>query len=72
MRYPGEIYIPSAKVYRGLPDLEYPFHDKTVIVTSCGRICLHSKKINFSQVFAGQKIGIKETEDKIWLVSFMD
>ena len=22
--------------------------------------------------FAGQNIGIKETEDKIWLVSFMD
>lgn len=61
----------NTKVYCGLPDLEYPFHDKTVTVTSCGRIYIHNKKINFSQVFAGQKVGIRETDDKIWLVSFM-
>jgi putative transposase len=30
------------------------------------------KKINFSQVFAGQAAGIKEVHDDIWLVSFMD
>ena len=29
-------------------------------------------KINFSQVFAGQAVGIKEVDDGIWLVSFMD
>ena len=33
---------------------------------------LGRKKINFSQVFAGQAIGIKEVHDDIWLVSFMD
>jgi putative transposase len=38
----------------------------------CGRICLGKKKINFSQVFAGQAVGIKEVHDDIWLVSFMD
>jgi putative transposase len=26
--------------YRGLDDLDYPFHDRTVIVTRCGRICM--------------------------------
>ena len=30
------------------------------------------KKINFSTVFAGQAVGIKEVQDDIWLVSFMD
>jgi hypothetical protein len=30
------------------------------------------EKINFSQVFAGQAVGIKEVHDDIWLVSFMD
>jgi putative transposase len=35
------------------------------------RICLGKKKINFSQVFAGQAVGIKEVHDDIWLVSFM-
>ena len=30
------------------------------------------KKINFSQVFATQAVGIKEVHDDIWLGSFMD
>lgn len=29
------------------------------------------KKINLSQVFAGQKIGVTQTDDDIWLVTFM-
>jgi hypothetical protein len=28
--------------------------------------------INLSQVFAGQTVGIKQTDDRIWLVSSMD
>ena len=47
-------------------------HDRTIVVTRCGRICLGRKKINFSQVFAGQAVGIKEVDDGIWLVTFMD
>ena len=43
-----------------------------MVVTNCGRICLGNKKINFSTVFAGQAVGIKEVHDDIWLVSFMD
>ena len=49
-----------------------PFHDNAVTVTSCGRICFNRQKINLSQVFAGQTVGIKQTDDRIWLVSFMD
>lgn len=41
-------------------------------MTTCGRICYNCKKINLSQVFAGQTVGIKQTDDHIWLVSFMD
>jgi len=55
-----------------LPDVDYPLHEKTIVVTRCGRIGLGKKKINFSQVFAGQAVGIKEVHDDIWLVSFMD
>jgi hypothetical protein len=40
--------------------------------TRCGRICMGRKTINFSQVFAGQAVGIKEVHDDIWLVSFMN
>jgi putative transposase len=55
MKYPAEVYQPSSRPYAGLPDIDYPFHDKTIVVTRCGRICLGNKKINFSQVFAGQR-----------------
>ncbi|MEP1207757.1 MAG: IS481 family transposase [Rhizobiaceae bacterium] len=72
MQYPAERYIPLSRVYEGLPELDYPFHDKAATVTTCGRICFNGQKINLSQVFAGQTVGIKQTDDKIWLVSFMD
>jgi putative transposase len=68
---PAEVYIASKKEYKGLPELDYPLHDREIIVTSCGRLCLHRKKINISTVFAGQKVGISQVDDKIWLVQFM-
>jgi putative transposase len=40
-------------------------------VTTCGRICFGRRKINLSQVFAGQNVGIKKVAEEIWLVSFM-
>jgi putative transposase len=55
-----------------LLDIDCPFHDKAVTVTTCGRICFNRQKINLSQLFAGQTVGIKQTDDKIWLVSFME
>lgn len=71
MKFPAELYVPSARPYRGLPDLACPFHDRQIDVTACGRICFHRKKINLSLVFAGQSVGLKEVEDGVWLVSFM-
>jgi hypothetical protein len=63
---------PSARSYEGLPELTYPFHDRDVLVTACGRLCLHRKRINISTVLAGQKLGIKEVDVGIWLVSTMN
>jgi putative transposase len=71
MKYPGELYTCSPRPYTGLSDVEYPFHDRTITVTECGRICIGRRKINLSQVFAGQDVGVKEVEEKIWLVTFM-
>jgi transposase InsO family protein len=71
MRRPGELYLPSSRAYPGLPEVHYPFHDRDILVTACGRICMHRKKINISTVLAGQKLGIKEVDEGIWLVSFM-
>lgn len=72
MKRPSEVYQPSSRPYRGLEELTYPFHDRTITVTCCGRICIRGKKINLSYVFAGQNVGVKEVSDGIWLVSFMD
>ena len=69
---PGEIYTPSARLYRPPAEPEYPFHDRTVRVTRCGRICIGKRKINLSTVFAGQIVGIREVDNQIWLVSFLD
>src|SRR4030081_1476436 len=52
MKCAVEVYQPSPRPYRGLPDIDYPFHDKTIVVTRCCRLCLGRKKINFSTVFA--------------------
>jgi transposase InsO family protein len=71
MQRPADVYTPSKRPYDGLPDVSYPFHDRDILVTACGRICMHRKKINISTVLAGQRLGIKEVDEGIWLVSFM-
>jgi hypothetical protein len=41
-----------------------------MLVTACGRIYMHRKRVNVSTVMAGQKPGIKEVDEGIWIVSF--
>lgn len=72
MKCPADVYIASARPYQGIPEPHYPFHDRTLVVTCCGRLCLHRKKINLSTSLAGQAVGVKEVDTGIWLVSFMD
>jgi len=43
-----------------------------VLVTHCDRICMHRKRINISHVLAGQRLGINEADEGIWLVSLLD
>jgi putative transposase len=71
MKVPADCYARSPRVYRGLEDLTYPFHDQTIMVTHCGRVCFRSRKINLSHVFAGQNVGVTQVGERIWLVSFM-
>jgi putative transposase len=71
MKVPADLYTRSPRVYRGLEDVTYPFHDATFTVTHCGRICFHGRKINLSHVFAGQNVGVTQVGDRIWLVTFM-
>ena len=71
MKRPAEVYVASPRPYLGLPELSYPLHDRDILVTACGRICMHRKRINVSTVLAGQRLGIKEVDEGIWIVSFM-
>jgi len=71
MKVPADVYARSARVYRGLEELTYPFHDATFTVTQCGRICFKGRKVNLSHVFAGQNVGVSQVGERTWLVTFM-
>lgn len=71
MQMPGERYTPSPRRYTGLGELECPLHDWSATVTRCGRIRYNRRKINLSLVFAGQRVGVQQVSDQVWLVSFM-
>jgi putative transposase len=72
MKVPADLYRPSPRPYRGLVDeLDYPLHDWSATITNCGRICYRGHKINVSHVFAGQRVGVREVSERIWLVTFM-
>lgn len=71
MKVPADVYAQSVRLYRGLDELTYPFHDQTITVTHCGRICFKRQKVNLSQVFAGQNVGVTQVGERIWLVTFM-
>jgi putative transposase len=42
MKVPADVRSP--RVYRGLEELTYPFHDQTIMVAGCGRICFRGRK----------------------------
>jgi putative transposase len=71
MKVPADVYARSPRVYRDLEDLTYPFHDETIMVTGCGRMCFKGRKVNLSHVFAGQNVGVTHVGERIWLVTFM-
>ena len=62
----------SPACYHGLEELEYPAPRLDGRDHDCGRICYEGRKVNLSQVFAGQKVGVAQVGEHIWLVTFMD
>jgi len=71
MQVPAALYTRSPRLYRGLGELTYPYHDVTIAVTHCGRICFRGQKVHLSQVFAGQNVGVTQVGEHVWLVTFM-
>jgi transposase InsO family protein len=64
MKCPAELYTASTRPYSGIGEPLYPFHDKTLVVTNCGRLCLYRKKINLSTCLAGQAVGIDPDDER--------
>ena len=73
MKTPSEVYKSSNRQYRGLREVEYPFHEKEKRISGCGQLSFaHNKKVFISRVLAEQPVGLSEVDDGIWKVSFMD
>ena len=71
MATPASRYTASPRPFTGLPELSYPLHDLEVIVGNSGQIRLDKANVAISNVLTGQKLGLRETDTGIWLVSFM-
>jgi len=60
MKCPAEIYQPPPRVYQGLPDIDYPLHDKVIVVTRCGRIVWGAKKLISAPSLLARRSGSKK------------
>src|SRR5262245_21214482 len=71
MKLPAEVYTAASRGYDDLPELDYPFHDRDILVTACGRICMHRKKITSQPCSPDKASASRRSIEGIWLVSFM-
>jgi len=46
-------------------------HGRDCLVAACGWICIYRKRISISTVLAGHRLGVKEVDEGIWLVTLM-
>lgn len=74
MKTPAEIYIPSKRAYpSSLPEPDYPLHDLTALVYPNGSVVLGRKfKFSLSQTLVGQQVGLREEDEDLWRVTFMN
>jgi len=73
MKTPASKYKKSERKYpERLDDLEYPLHDYTCKVHSGGCVYLPGKRMFYlTAALVGEKVGLREIDSKLWLVSFM-
>lgn len=74
MKTPAEIYKPSIKYFPNeIPVPEYPLHDYSRNITECGSVTLkQSKKIFISEALGGKRVGLREEDEGIWRITFMN
>jgi transposase InsO family protein len=73
MKRPAQLYRPSEHTPQPF-DGEYPLHDIFRKVLRCGRINLgkRERRCYISTALSGQKVGLREINDELWLVTFMN
>jgi transposase InsO family protein len=72
MKCPAEIYAASPRPYpTRLPDPEYPDYDDVLLVRREGSVTFLGRRIYLAAALAGQRVGIREEDDRRWLVTFM-
>lgn len=68
---PATRYSASPRAFPScLPELVYPGHFEVRTVTETGTIHFKSRKFQLSSALATQEIGLEETEEDLWTVSF--
>ena len=73
MKTPAQVYKPSNRKYKGLPDLRYPLHDDERVINKRGYLILSGKhRVFVSAVLASQPVGLTELDDEVWKITFMD
>lgn len=68
---PATRYSASPRVFPPfLPELIYPAHFEVRTVTESGAINFRSRRFQLSTALTNQEIGLEETEEDLWTVSF--
>lgn len=68
---PASRYAPSPRVFpSSLPEMVYPAHFEVRTVTESGAINFRSRRFQLSTALTTQEIGLEETEEDMWTVSF--
>ena len=68
MRVPGELYASSTRPIAVSPTWPIPSTTGRPSSPSAGAF-VSCRKVNLSQVFAGQQVGVRQVTDRIWLVT---
>jgi hypothetical protein len=69
---PREVYTPSRRPYRGCRTSIIPSTTATSSSPPAAVSASTERKCNISIVLAGQRLGIKQVDEGIWLVSLID
>jgi transposase InsO family protein len=72
LRPPASVYSASSRRYpETLRELDYPLHDLFCTITQAGAAYLNGRQFFLSLALRGERVGLREVDDGVWLVSFM-